>query len=476
MSKPRVRFAPSPTGYLHIGGARTALFNWLWARKTHGTFILRIEDTDQERSTDASKKIILDGLDWLGLDWDEGPGVGGPHGPYAQMERIELYRSYAERLISAHAAYRCYCTREDLDAQRNTLPENKRDRWTYPGTCRDRKDHPDLPWVLRLKTPRTGNVEFFDKVYGKTSLRCDSLGDPVLMRANGVPLYNFGAAIDDLTMGVTLVARGNDHLLNTPVQILIYRALEATVPEFAHLPLMLTPDGKKISKRNAEVFGIDVAIDRYRDNGWMPDAVLNLLSRFGWSHGDQEVFSRDELIAHFDWANVGSKDGRFDKKKAQWIAAEHLRKHPDETLAEWVLPFLSRHNLTVSASDPRLVPAVRTVKPRVSTLAEMSAAMAFYFTENPPLDDTAARKYLTPQAREHLRHYADTLSSLAPFTEPELTTSTENFLTAHSLEIKDLAQAARVALTGRAASPGLYEIMAVLGRDVTVARLRAAAA
>ncbi|MEZ4411214.1 MAG: glutamate--tRNA ligase [Polyangiales bacterium] len=475
MTKPRVRFAPSPTGYLHIGGARTALFNWLWARKTGGTFILRIEDTDQERSTEASKKIILDGLRWLGLEWDEGPGVGGDHGPYSQMERLSLYQEFADKLVAAGGAYRCYCTREMLDAQRNALPEKERERWSYPGTCRDRKDHPDLPWVLRLKTPRTGAVEYVDKVYGKTSMRCDAIGDQVLMRANGVPLYNFGAAVDDLTMGVTLVARGNDHLLNTPTQILIYKALGAELPEFAHLPLMLTPDGKKISKRNAEVFGIDIAIERYHDKGWMPDAVLNLLSRFGWSHGDQEIFTRDELVSLFDWEHVGAKDGRFDKKKAQWIAAEHLRKHSDEALAEMVLPFLKAHHVEVLADDPRLIPAVRTVKPRASTLSEMADAMAFYFITHPPRDEAAAQKHLTPEARARLAAIADRLEGVEVFSEAHVTAAMEAWLAEHILQIKDVAQAARVALTGKAASPGLYEVMAVLGRDATVSRLRAAA-
>ena len=241
----RVRFAPSPTGYLHIGGARTALFNWLWARKNGGTFILRIEDTDQERSTDESVQIIFDSMRWLGLDWDEGPGVGGDHGPYFQMQRLGVYQDFAERLIRAGGAYRCYCSKEELDAQRAKLPEKQRDRWVYPGTCRDRTDEPDLPWVLRQRVRGEGDVLLDDLVYGPIRTPIKALQDQVLMRANGVPLYNFGAAVDDISMGVTLVARGSDHIVNTPAQILIYRDLGVALPKMAHLPMMLTPDGKQ---------------------------------------------------------------------------------------------------------------------------------------------------------------------------------------------------------------------------------------
>lgn len=470
----RVRFAPSPTGYLHIGGARTALFNWLWARKNHGTFILRIEDTDQERSTQESEQIIFDSLKWLGLDWDEGPGVGGPNGPYFQMQRLHLYMEYAERLIRAGHAYRCYCTKEDLDAQRAKMPEGKRDRWVYPGTCRERRDQPDAPWVLRQKVHREGAVAFDDLVYGHISTPASALQDQVLMRSNGVPLYNFGAAVDDITMGITLVARGSDHIVNTPAQILLYRALDVKVPQFAHLPMMLTPDGKKMSKRLAEQQGIDVPVERYREKGWVPDAVLNYIARFGWSQGDQEIFTRAELIEKFDWSHVGSTDGRYDKKKAAWVSGEHLRKLTEPSLAEGVVPFLAKRGLTVSVDDPRLVPAIRTVRTRANTLVEMAEAMDFYFRDEVVTDPAAAQKFLNDGSRAQLAELADVVAAIPEFTDAGVAAAVEAWLAAKGLEIKHVAQPARVALTGKGASPGLYEVIAVLGRERAVARLRAA--
>jgi glutamyl-tRNA synthetase len=476
MVKPRVRFAPSPTGYLHIGGARTALFNWLWARKTGGTFILRIEDTDQERSTEESVRVIFDGLRWLGLDWDEGPEVGGPHAPYFQMQRLEIYRDFAERLIRSGHAYRCYCTKEELDASRNALPEKKRDRWVYPGTCRDRRDEPDRPYVVRMRAPSEGVITYTDLVCGTLSTPAHTLQDQVLLRSNGVPLYNFGAVIDDVTMGVTLVARGKDHLINTPPQIVLYRALDAPIPEFAHLPMMLTPKGEKMSKRLGDQQGIDVPVERYREKGWLPEALLNYIARFGWSHGDQEVFTRAELIEHFDWKHVGNTDGRYDVKKAAWVSAAHLRARSDAELAAGVLPFLAKRGLTVSPDDPRLQPAVRTVRPRVSTYAEMAEAMDYYFRDEPVMDASAAEKFLTPEAKATLAAMADMLASLeGPFDEASLHTAFETWLGQRGQDVKTVAQPARVALTGRTATPGLYEVMAVLGREATVTRLRKAA-
>ena len=290
MPPARVRFAPSPTGYLHIGGVRTALFNWLWARKTKGGFILRIEDTDQERSTRESVAVIFDSLRWLGLDWDEGPEVGGAHGPYTQMERLAVYREFAEKLIASGKAYRCYCTKEELDAQRAALKaRDPKAQFRYPGTCRHRNDAPGLPFVVRFSVPETGSVRYVDQVFGEVVTPNAAQQDFVLLRSDGVPLYNFGAVVDDASMGVTLVARGRDHMVNTPPQIMIYEALGQPPPAFAHLPMMLAPNGEKLSKRHGAV-----SVTEYRDQGYSPRAVLNYLARFGWSHGDQEVFSLGE--------------------------------------------------------------------------------------------------------------------------------------------------------------------------------------
>jgi glutamyl-tRNA synthetase len=470
MDKPRVRFAPSPTGYLHIGGARTALFNWLWARKTGGTFVLRVEDTDQERSTRESVQAIYDSMRWLGLDWDEGPEVGGAYGPYTQMQRLDTYREHAEKLIRAGVAYRCYCTPEELEAQRNKLPEKKRDRWVYPGTCRERTDEPDLPYVVRLKIPREGALTWADKVYGESTTPFHAMQDQVLMRSNGVPLYNFGAAVDDVVMDITLVARGRDHLINTPPQVLIYQGLGARVPEFAHLPMMLGPDGTKLSKRHGSV-----SVESYREDGWLPEALLNYISRFGWSHGDQEIFTRAQLVEHFDWAHVGAHDGRYDKKKAEWVSGEHLRMRDDPELARLVTPFLAKRGLTVAPDDPTLVAAVKTVRARASTLVQMADALDFYFRDELAMDAKAVEKFLTADATPRLRQIADVVGAITDWSEASVQSAMESWLAREGLEIKTVAQPARVALTGRAASPGLYEVIAVLGRERTVARLRRAA-
>lgn len=478
MEKPRVRFAPSPTGYLHIGGARTALFNWLWARKTGGTFVLRVEDTDQERSTDESTRVILDSMRWLGLDWDEGPDVGGPHGPYFQMQRLALYRAHADRLVAEGKAYRCYATREEIDALRAKLPEKKRDGFVYPHLWREKTEAdwlPGAPYVIRFKSPLVGATEFIDKVFGAIKTPHSSIDDFVIMRSDGVPLYNFGAVVDDVTMGITLVARGSDHIINTPKQILLYDALGAVVPEFAHLPMMLTPDGKKMSKRLAEQQGIDVPVEKYREKGWAPDGLLNYIARFGWSAGDQEIFSRDELIAKFDWAHCGTNDGRYDKKKSLWVSGEHLKRLADEDFAARVYPFLATVGVTIAQDDSRLLPAARTVKTRSARLLDAAESMAFYFQETIALDPAAVEKFLNDEARANLRAIADVLAGVEDFTEAGIGVAVEAWLAERSLEIKVVAQPARVALTGRTASPGLFEVIAVLGRDESVRRLRSAA-
>ncbi|MBK8694134.1 MAG: glutamate--tRNA ligase [Deltaproteobacteria bacterium] len=478
MNKPRVRFAPSPTGYLHIGGARTALFNWLWARKTGGTFVLRIEDTDQERSTEASTKVIIDSMRWLGLDWDEGPEVGGPYGPYFQMQRLARYAEHANRLVSEGKAYRCYATREEIDALRQKLPEKKRDGFVYPHLWRDKTEAdwiPGAPYVIRFKTPLTGTTEFVDKVFGSIKTANASIEDFVIMRSDGVPLYNFGAVVDDVTMDITLVARGSDHIINTPKQILLYQAVGGAVPEFAHLPMMLSPAGRKLSKRVGDEQGVDVPVEKYQQNGWLPDALLNYIARFGWSAGDQEIFSRDELIEKFDWAHCGTGDGRYDKKKALWVSGEHIKRLADDDFAAKVYPFLAGAGVTVAADDPRLIPAARTVKTRSARLIDAAEAMAFYFQDAITLDPAAVEKFLTDEARANLRAMADVLDALPDFTEAGIGAAIEAWLAERGFDIKTVAQPARVALTGRTASPGLYEVIAVLGRDVSVRRLRSAA-
>jgi glutamyl-tRNA synthetase len=468
----RVRFAPSPTGYLHIGGVRTALFNWLWARKTNGVFVLRIEDTDRERSTDESVKVILDSLAWLGLTWDEGPGVGGPHGPYTQMDRLDVYREYAERLIGERKAYRCYCTKEELDAQRAAVKaRDPKAQFRYPGTCRDRTDEPDLPFVVRFRTPEQGSVTYVDKVFGEVVTPNSAQQDFVLLRSDGIPLYNFGAVVDDVTMEITLVARGRDHMVNTPPQILLYEALSRPVPAFAHLPMMLAPNGEKLSKRHGAV-----SVSEYRDRGYAPRAVLNYLARFGWSYGDQEVFSIDELIAAFDWEHCNRSDGKFDAKKFLAINYEHLKSQrlvDERSYAQQVLPFLRARGLDPSPDDvERVVPLVRE---RATSFVDAADRLDFVYRDPPALDAAAATKFLVKSSAVRLRELATVVGSVDPWTAPSLEHAIESWVAGIGVPMKDVAQPARVALTGRSASPGLFDVIAALGRDRVLARLTAGA-
>lgn len=469
IKKPRVRFAPSPTGYLHIGGVRTALFNWLWARRTGGAFILRIEDTDRERSTDESRQVIFDAMRWLGLDWDEGPEVGGPHGPYSQMERLPLYREYADRLIESGRAFRCYCTKEELDAQRAALrARDPRAPFRYPGTCRDRKDSPDKPFVVRFRAPDEGSVVYRDIVFGEISTPNSAQQDFVLLRSDGVPLYNFGVVVDDITMGITLVARGRDHMVNTPPQILLYEALEAPLPEFAHLPMMLAPSGEKLSKRHGAV-----SVSEYRTMGYSPMGVLNYLARFGWSHGDQEIFSRDELIEKFDFADVNRSDGKFDPKKFADVAFEHLKQErltKIDDYARMVLPFLAELGIS-SPDENRLLQAIPTVRDRARSLKDAAYAMTFFF-EDPVFDEKAKRRFLTRETAPRLEDLLTLLSRQDDWREQALEERVTAYLDENGLKMKDIAQPARVALSGRSVSPGIYEVLAVLGQEESLERLR----
>ncbi len=472
--KPRVRFAPSPTGYLHIGGVRTALFNWLWARHTGGVFVLRIEDTDQERSTEESRNIILDAMKWLGLTWDEGPEVGGPHGPYTQMERLGLYREHAERLIAQGKAYRCYCTKQELDAQREALKKkDPKANFRYPGTCRARTDQPDKPFVVRFRSPGEGSVTYADKVFGEVTTPNAAQQDFVLLRSDGVPLYNFGVVVDDMTMRITLVARGRDHMVNTPPQILLYRAFDAPVPEFAHLPMMLAPSGEKLSKRHGAV-----SVGEYREQGYAPDAVLNYLARFGWSHGDQEIFSKQQLVDAFDWAACGRGDGKFDAKKFLAIQHAHMkdpRLMPDAEYARRTLPFLEKRGLS-GVTEAQVKEALYTVRERSRTFIEAADGLDFFFRDPPEMDAAAVAKFLVPDNAAHLRALAMLFEAVASWNEKALEERTHAWLAEKGLAIKDVAQPARVALTGRKASPGLFQVLAVLGKSTSLARLQRGAA
>ncbi len=471
MADVRVRFAPSPTGYLHIGGARTALYNWLWARRHGGTFVLRLEDTDAERSTPESVEAILDSMRWLGLDWDEGPGVGGPHGPYRQSERLAIYRAHAERLLERGWAYRCYCTKEELAEARAAFEASgRKGAFRYPGTCRHRTDRPDRPFVVRLKAPERGHVGWDDLVRGRVDYPAEELQDVVLLRADGTPLYNLGCVVDDLTMDITLVARGDDHLINTPVQLLLYEALGAEPPRFAHLPMILAPSGEKLSKRHAAV-----SVLEYRDMGYLPDGVLNYLARIGWSHGDQEIFTRQELIEKFDWSGVGRASGRYDGKKFLHVNAQHLRRTPAHALLERATPFFEEAGLRVEPADPALQKMAELLKPRAETLRDLVEGADYVLREPPRIEEAAARKFLKPDRAGLLRDLATMIRDVEPFEAEPLEERVRGWVEGEGLKLGKIAQPARVALTGRTRSPGLFDVMEVLGRERTLARLEAGA-
>ncbi len=471
----RVRFAPSPTGYLHIGGVR---------HRRSSTLALGAKDRRRlrsspsktqirKRSTPESVEVILDSRCpvALGTAWDEGPQVGGAHGPYTQMERLGIYRAKSEELIASGKAYRCYCTKDELDTQRAALKaKDPKATFKYPGTCRSRTDAPDLPFVVRLRVPETGAVTYVDKVFGEVTTPNSAQQDFVLIRSDGVPLYNFGCVVDDMTMEMTLVARGRDHMVNTPPQLMLYEAFGAAPPAFAHLPMMLAPNGEKLSKRHGAV-----SVGEYRAQGYTPAAVLNYLARFGWSHGDQEVFSREELIAAFDWEHCGRGDGKFDAKKFLAIQQEHLkspRLTSDDAFADGALPFLAQRGL-VGLDRARVLPAIPTIRERATTRSSTRPIGWFYFRDPPVMDAKAVEKFLGPASAPRLEAFANALAHVEPWSEAPLEAAAVAWLTEQKLEIKDVAQPARVALTGRSATPGLYQVMAVLGRERTLARLRA---
>jgi glutamyl-tRNA synthetase len=469
MTEVRTRFAPSPTGYLHIGGVRTALYSWLFARRYGGRFVLRIEDTDVARNTPEAVQAIFDGMRWVGLHWDEGPDVGGPFGPYRQSERLEIYKEQAERLLHEGHAYRCYATQEEKEAARAAFVAQggKAEGFVFESPWRERGEG-DLstPHVIRWKTPKQGATGWDDLVRGHLEIPNQQLQDFVLMRGDGMPLYNFACVVDDLGMKISHVVRGEEHIMNTAPQILMYRALGAEPPHFAHCPVILAQNGQKLSKRFASV-----SVKEYEEQGYLPDAMLNYLVRLGWSHGDQELFSRAELIEKFDFEHVGAGGAKYDLKKLAAVQSEHLRLLEPAEIAARAYPFLRARGLDVATDDPRLVSAFASVRVRASTLVDAAERVDFYFRDAPVMDEASVKKFLIPAAAAHLESFVAIARAAEPFTEAELEARVNAWMQEQSVTMKDYAQAVRVALTGRSAAPGLYEIMMVLGREQSVARL-----
>ncbi len=462
-SKPRLRFAPSPTGYLHIGGARTALFNWLWARRTGGSFVLRIEDTDRDRSTQQAVDAILDGLRWLGLDWDEGPGVGGPHEPYFQTLRLDTYRRYADRLVAEGKAYACYCTRDELEVLRKQAEAEKR-QFRYPGTCRSKPHDPSRRHVIRFRVPEEGATTYHDLVKGDITTPHDTLQDEVILRGDGMPLYNFGALVDDLTMGITLVARGDDHVNNTARQILMYQALGEEPPAFAHLPMILGADKSRLSKRHGAT-----SVTAYRDMGYLPGAVVNYLARLGWSHGDEEIFTLDELIRHFDFKDVGATAGVFNPEKMQWVNHTWMQRMGVEELARHALPHFRARGLPAE-DDAKLRHVAAVAQARAKTFGDMVEQFRYFYAP-PVMDPKAQAKFLTAETRPVLEAVRSGIAGLPGLETGPLEALFHHEAGARGLGIGKVAQPVRVALTGGTASPGIYDVVQILGREETLRRL-----
>lgn len=463
MNAPRLRFAPSPTGYLHIGGARTALFNWLLARHHGGTFILRIEDTDRTRSTDEFTEAILDALGWLGLDWDEGPGVGGPHGPYYQMERLPLYQSAAQRLVEAGRAYPCFCAAKSDDPEHTEkcrchgLPAPEVQRRLAAG-----------PAGIRFRTPHEGETRIDDLIHGEVVFDNREIDDFVILKADGVPTYNFAVVVDDAHMECTHVLRGDDHLSNTPKQVMLYEALGLPVPRFGHIPMILGPDKKRLSKRHGAV-----SIQAFRDEGYLREAVVNYIAKLGWGHGDQEVFTLDELIAAFDLDGVGKSAAVFDYAKLEWLNGEWIRRLGVEEITRRVRPFFEKAGLLAPGQDePRLPGIVASLIERSRTLVHMVEQARYYFDVDLLWDEEARRQLLTPAIRPVLEQLVARLHALPDWSHDAIEQAFRTQAADSGLKAGQVIQPVRVALTGGKVSPGIFDVVAILGRERTLARLR----
>lgn len=456
MSTVRTRFAPSPTGYLHVGGARTALFNWLHARHTGGRFILRIEDTDRVRSTDTSVQAIFEALHWLGIDYDEGP--------FYQSDRLEAYNAHIDRLVAAGHAYYCTCTPEAIEAMREKARTTGA-KPRYDGTCRDKGLGPSPGAVVRLRAPFAGTTVVNDRIKGAIVFANEELDDFVLRRGDGMPTYNFAAVVDDMTMNITTIIRGDDHVMNTPKQILIYQALGHPLPEFAHVPMVLGHDRTRMSKRHGAT-----SVTAYRDMGLLPDAFINFLARLGWSYGDQEFFSRSELIEKFTLERVGKSAGVFDPVKMTALNADHIQAAAPADLVPHLRPFLAARGWD-AADDAYLQAAIATLQARSKTLVEMAEQAHFYFNDTIALDEKAAAKFLKANVMDPLRGLRDRLAAMAAFDEKGLEEAFAQVMEQFDLKLGKIAQPVRVALTGTTVSPGIFEIITVLGRDRVVARL-----
>ncbi|HYM25913.1 MAG TPA: glutamate--tRNA ligase [Vicinamibacterales bacterium] len=478
----RVRFAPSPTGYLHVGGARTALFNWLLARRHGGVFVLRIEDTDVERSSDEMVEGILDGLRWLGLDWDEGPKIGGPHEPYFQSGRLDRYRAMAAALVAEGRAYYCYCTPEELKAKR-AAAEQAGGAWLYDRRCRRlsaddvaARERDRVPRAVRLRIP-DGLIRFDDLVHGPIQVDAATLDDFVIVRSDGHPTYQLSVVCDDIDMAITHVVRGDDHISNTPKQMLIYRAAGAPVPQFAHVPLILGPDKKRLSKRHGAT-----SVMEYARQGFLPEAMTNFLALLGWSPGasaeGREVFTRDELVGMFTLDGISGGNAVFNAEKLDWFNQQHIARLAPDELAARIKPSLEAAGLWrddyIGDRHAWLFAVLELLKPRARRLDDFAAQGRFFFVTADAVeyDEAAVEKHLrVPGAADHLAAVDAALARCDGFDPASIEAAVRSTAEARGVKAASLIHAIRVAVTGKTVSPGLFEVLALVGRSEVHARL-----
>jgi glutamyl-tRNA synthetase len=451
------RFAPSPTGYLHVGGARTALYSWLYAKSQGGSFVLRIEDTDIERSTQAAIDAILEGMQWLGLDWDDGP--------YYQTQRFDRYKQLIQQLLDEGKAYKCFMSSAELDEIREQQKTNG-EKPRYPGTWRERSDHPsDQPFAIRFKNPLEGTVIVKDHIRGEIEIANSEMDDLIIQRSDGAPTYNFCVVVDDWDMGISHVVRGEDHINNTPRQINIAKALGAPVPEYAHVSMILGDDGKKLSKRHGAV-----SVMQYRDDGFLPQALLNYLVRLGWSHGDQEIFSLDEMIELFDLDGIGQSASAFNTEKLVWLNQHYIKTLPAHEVAEQASWHFAQQNIDLS-SGPSLIEVIEAQADRVKTLKELAEISRYFFEEYEGFDEKAAKKHLRPVAKEALLVVKEKLLGLTQWNQESIHEAIN--LTAEELNVGmgKVGMPLRVAATGSGNSPSLDVTLNLLKPEQVAARI-----
>lgn len=460
----RVRFAPSPTGHLHIGGARTALFNWLFVRHNKGTFILRVEDTDRTRSTEEYIDSIIEGMKCLKLDWDEGP--------YRQTDRFDVYRSYCENLLKEGKAYYCYCSPAELEQRRQeALAQGKSPK--YDGRCRAVKvPVPGRNPAVRFKMPQEGQTVVNDLIKGETVFENAQLDDLIIMRSDGTPTYNFTVVVDDVDMNITHVIRGDDHLNNTPKQIHIYSALGYEVPLFAHLPMILGSDKTRLSKRHGAT-----SVMAYKEMGYLPEALVNYLVRLGWSYGDQEIFTIDELIQHFSFDNVGKSAAVFNPEKLLWLNSQYIINSTPEKLIELVTPFLVKENIIEDGQtidEKWLSKAITTLQERSKTLIELAHSLRYYIAEDVEYNVKAKEKFLNEKYLANLIEVKESLEALDNFIAPEIEKVFVSIGEKQNIKLGNIAQPVRVAITGKTESPGIFEVLEIVGKEKTLRRLEKA--